>query len=98
MTSADHPEGPAMSRRTLSAVLCIPLFLFAAWPRTPTRADAPKAAPADNQLTDDEKKAGWKLLFDGTSFHGWHNFKRDDVRSGWQLKDGTLTCVEPHNA
>ena len=59
-------------------------------------AAAPAAAP--NQLTDDEKKAGWKLLFDGKSFDGWHSFKRDDVRPGWQVKDGTLACVDPHNA
>ena len=51
-----------------------------------------------NQLTDDEKKAGWKLLFDGKSFAGWHNFKREDVRPGWQVKDGALVCADPQNA
>jgi hypothetical protein len=55
------------------------------------------AAP-NNQLTDAEKKAGWKLLFDGKSFDGWHNFKRKDVRTGWQVKDGALVCADPHNA
>ena len=25
-------------------------------------------------------------------------FKRDNVRPGWQVKDGTLACVDPHNA
>jgi Domain of Unknown Function (DUF1080) len=29
------------------------------------------AEPADNQLTDAEKKAGWILLFDGKSLDGW---------------------------
>jgi hypothetical protein len=64
-------------------------------------AAADKAASADkpaNQLTDEEKKAGWVLLFDGKSFDGWHNFKREGVRPGWQVKDGTLTCADPHNA
>jgi hypothetical protein len=51
-----------------------------------------------NTLTDAEKAAGWKLLFDGKDFDGWHNFKRDDIRPGWQVKDGTLACVDPHNA
>jgi hypothetical protein len=60
--------------------------------------EAADKAPAVNQLTDDEKKAGWKLLFDGKSFDGWHNFKRDDVRPGWQVKDGALVCTDPHNA
>ena len=51
-----------------------------------------------NQLTADEAKAGWKLLFDGKSFAGWHNFKRDGVRPGWQVKDGALVCADPKNA
>ena len=50
---------------------------------------------AANQLTDEEKKAGWKLLFDGKTLDGWHNFKRDDVRPGWQVKDGALVCADP---
>ena len=51
-----------------------------------------------NTLSDAEKAAGWKLLFNGRDFTGWHNFKREGVRSGWQVKDGTLACVDPHNA
>jgi hypothetical protein len=37
-------------------------------------------------------------LFNGTNFDGWHNFKSDKVRPGWQVKDGVLSCVDPHNA
>jgi hypothetical protein len=55
-------------------------------------------SPAPNTLTAQEKAAGWKLLFDGTGFSGWHNFKKEGVRPGWQVKDGTLACVDPHNA
>jgi hypothetical protein len=51
-----------------------------------------------NTLTDAEKAAGWKLLFDGKSFDGWHNFKQDGIRDGWQIKDGALVCVDPHKA
>jgi hypothetical protein len=58
-------------------------------------ADDAKGA---NQLTDAEKKAGWELLFDGKTLTGWSNFKRADVRPGWQVKDGTLACVDPKNA
>ena len=50
-----------------------------------------------NTLTPEEEAAGWRLLFDGT-LNGWHNFKRKDIREGWQVKDGTLACVDPHNA
>lgn len=56
-------------------------------------------APAQpNTLTSAEKAAGWQLLFDGNDFNGWHNFKHDGIRAGWQIKDGALTCVDPHNA
>ncbi|MCC7375826.1 MAG: DUF1080 domain-containing protein [Verrucomicrobiales bacterium] len=55
-------------------------------------------AGAPNTLTSAEKSAGWKLLFDGKTFSGWHNFKKDSVRPGWQIKDGTLACVDPHDA
>jgi hypothetical protein len=51
-----------------------------------------------NTLTDGEKAAGWKLLFDGKDFAGWHNFRQDGIRPGWQVKDGELVCVDPHNA
>src|SRR5258706_8351185 len=51
-----------------------------------------------NTLNDAEKAAGWKLLFDGKTLNGWHNFKKEGVRPGWEVKDGTLVCVDPHNA
>lgn len=56
------------------------------------------AEPAVNQLTAAEKAAGWKLLFNGQDMSGWHNFKKEGIRPGWQVKDHTLACVDPHNA
>lgn len=55
-------------------------------------------ADTPNTLTDAETKAGWKLLFDGKSLNGWHNFKKEGVKPGWQVKDDALVCVDPHNA
>ena len=52
----------------------------------------------NNTLTGAEKAAGWKLLFDGKDLKGWHNFKREGILPGWQVKDGALVCVDPHNA
>ena len=51
-----------------------------------------------NTLTRAEQTAGWILLFDGQDFAGWHNFKHDGMRPGWQVKDGALVCADPHNA
>ena len=51
-----------------------------------------------NTLTEAETKAGWKLLFNGTDLTGWHNFKSEKIKPGWQVKDGELVCADPHNA
>ncbi|NQV31738.1 MAG: DUF1080 domain-containing protein [Phycisphaeraceae bacterium] len=59
---------------------------------------ASAASATDNTLTAAEKAAGWQLLFNGKDLDGWHNFKRDTIRPGWQVKDGALVCVDPKNA
>jgi len=51
-----------------------------------------------NALSPEEKAAGWQLLFNGKDLQGWHNFKLEGVRPGWQVKDGALVCADPHNA
>ncbi len=52
------------------------------------------AEPAPNTLTDAEKAAGWKLLFDGKTTTGWRNYKKQEVSKGWQVADGALNRVE----
>lgn len=51
-----------------------------------------------NSLTRDERAAGWRLLFDGKTVKGWHNFKATGVREGWSVINGELTCTDPHKA
>jgi len=51
-----------------------------------------------NTLTKTEEEAGWKLLFDGKTTKGWHNFKSKTINSGWQVVNGVLTIVDPGNA
>ena len=48
-------------------------------------------AVGQNTLSDEEKAAGWKLLFDGQSAPGLRGLqKREPFKSGWQIKDGQL--------
>ena len=54
---------------------------------------ATSASP--NTLTDAEQKAGWKLLFDGTTTTGWRGYKSDGVPAQWHVEDGTLTKSKP---
>ena len=53
------------------------------------------AAQQPNQLSPAEQKAGWTLLFNGTSLDGWHGYKRPDASgTRWLAKDGLL-CLDP---
>ncbi len=45
---------------------------------------------ADNQLTDSEKAAGWKLLFDGSATTGWVTRGKKEL-TNWKAIDGSLT-------
>ena len=51
-----------------------------------------------NSLSSREQAAGWKLLFSGNDLSGWHNFKSETIRPGWQVKAGALCCIDPKNA
>lgn len=55
-------------------------------------AGAIAMAQTPNTLTPQEKTAGWRLLFDGTSTKGWHTFGKDRV-VGWDVKDGELIAL-----
>jgi hypothetical protein len=50
----------------------------------------PAFAQENNTLTDAEKAAGWKLLFNGTNFDGWHKFRHPDLGPGWVVEDGAM--------
>jgi len=46
---------------------------------------------APNQLTEEEKAGGWKLLFDGKTTSGWHSFKTHTFpEKGWFVEGGWL--------
>ncbi len=50
-------------------------------------------AQTQNTLTDAERAAGWKLLFDGKTTAGWHGYGSKDFPGGWQVVDGALTRI-----
>ncbi|HZK80099.1 MAG TPA: DUF1080 domain-containing protein [Humisphaera sp.] len=55
-------------------------------------ADAPPKSL--NSLTDAEKQAGWKLLFDGHTTDGWRGLGMDHFpKDLWEIKDGCLHCA-----
>ena len=43
-----------------------------------------------NALSDAERDAGFRLLFDGRTTDGWRNYNSSSVDPGWRVVDGTL--------
>jgi hypothetical protein len=47
-----------------------------------------------NQLSDAERAAGWRLLFDGHTLHGWRGLGRDAVPAQhWVVEDGAIKKI-----
>ena len=48
-----------------------------------------------NELSDEEKKDGWKLLFNGKNSDGWRGARMTTFpTTGWSVKDGILTIAK----
>jgi hypothetical protein len=46
-----------------------------------------------NQLTPQEERDGWRLLFDGKTTNGWRGYRMTTMPAGWEVVDGALTRV-----
>jgi hypothetical protein len=72
------------------AAVVVGLLGAVAWgaeaPTQPTAAIPPS-------LSDAEKQAGWKLLFDGVSTTGWRGLGMDGFPSVWVVEDGCMRCL-----
>ncbi len=49
------------------------------------------AAECVNELSDEEERAQWQLLFDGKSLEHWRSYQEPEVNSGWGIENGCLT-------
>lgn len=78
-------------KTTPHLLIVIPLLAISALSAAAQDADL-------NTLTPAETSAGWQLLFNGKDLSGWHNFRSETIRPGWQVQDGALACIDPHNA
>lgn len=47
------------------------------------------AAPL-NTLSADERKGGWRLLFDGKTLNGWRNYHEKQPGTEWKVSDGAI--------
>ena len=66
------------------------LLLVGGAPSLLARQPAP-VPDQSNTLSPAEQLNGWRLLFDGHSTAGWHNFRKTGPPAGWAVVDGALT-------
>lgn len=69
-----------MKNRFFTALLFLGLAILA----------LPIFAQKPNQLSSQEKKDGWVLLFDGKSFDGWRQYNGTAMPANWVIEDGTM--------
>ncbi len=54
---------------------------------------------ADNELTPEERRTGWQLLFDGKTTRGWHSFRKTTFpETGWTAEGGVLKLAAQSKA
>jgi hypothetical protein len=53
----------------------------------------PLFAAEPNTLSEQEKKDGFVLLFDGKTLDGWRNYKKEQVNPKWTVADGAITLL-----
>ena len=56
---------------------------------------APLISYLDNELTEEEKRLGFRLLFDGKTNNGWRGVRLNEFpQKGWNIENGILTVEE----
>lgn len=67
--------------------------------KTPENPDIIQVSYLDNQLSEREKAAGWKLLWDGKTTEGWRGAKLEAFpENGWSIADGILSVEQSDGA
>jgi hypothetical protein len=64
------------------------------WVHEPVAAGGNASVDSANQLSAQERAAGWRLLFDGKTSNGWRRFSQQSFPvKGWVVDDGWLHCL-----
>lgn len=62
-------------------------------------SDVPEISYLKNDLTENEKRTGWRLLWDGKTTNGWRGAKlKEFPDKGWEMNDGILKVLSSGGA
>jgi hypothetical protein len=81
-----------MNRRNCCFALLASLVTVSMTAHSPAADTATSESTPLNTLTQAEKDAGWKLLFDGKTTKGWRNYRKQGISDKWTVVDGVLTA------
>ena len=56
------------------------------------------AAQKNNELTSEEKKEGWTLLFDGKNMDGWRKCNSSEMAANWIIEDESMKVTRGRQA
>lgn len=91
---SDRADRPTLNLLALAASA---LMLGACQPRTEPASTAPVESAAVvseglelNTLSEDEQADGWRLLFNGENFEGWHIYNRGAPAAPWSVQEGAI--------
>lgn len=76
-------------------ILVFALFISGCKEKAPKTQEPAEDTQAD--IAMDTSKEGWKVLFDGKTFEGWHEYKTEGVSEHWKIEDGAMVFYPPKN-
>ncbi len=74
-----------ITQLALAITACTPMG------NNPPAQSASASTTGATTLTAEQRAAGWRPLFDGTSTAAWRGYKTQTMPAGWQIVDGVLT-------
>src|ERR1700724_687869 len=84
MTHGAAARAAIVSQVALLVLACTPMGSN----NTPAASSSTSGA---GSLTAEQRAAGWRSLFDGTSTSAWRGYKSATLPAGWSIVDGVLT-------
>src|SRR2546423_2696833 len=80
-----------MIHRTVARAARLTQLAVAIAACTPMGNNPSSESASATGLTAEQRAAGWRALFDGTSTAAWRGYKQQNMPAGWSIVDGVLT-------